>query len=123
MREAMRRGARASTFFARRRRGGVRLLPHRKRFPVVGSSHAAKDERCSGFEQGATPFFPLGFGADDFHAVGAERKNGECCRVDKIPVATIGRSLSGGVTGGIISNILPLYKGVNWHNLRKELKR
>ena len=44
-------------------------------------------------------------------------------RKRKIPVATIGRSLSGGVTGGIISNILPLYKGVNWHNLRKELKR
>ena len=87
-------------------------MPHRKRFPVVGSSHAAKDERRRGFEQVATTLFPLGFGADDFHAVGAERKNGECCRVDKIPVATIGRSLSGGVTGGIVPNIIFGRKGV-----------
>lgn len=75
--EAMRRGVRESVGFARRRNGAVRLLPQRKRFPIGGRSHAAKDERRRGFEQGATTVFPLGFGAYDSHAIGAERKNRE----------------------------------------------
>lgn len=67
------------------RRAG--LLPKRKRFPVGGCAHAAKDERCCGLEQGVAAFFPLGFGAYDAHAVGAERKNRECRRVSEARLA------------------------------------
>lgn len=38
------------------RRSSLRL-PKRKCFPVGGRSHAAKDERRRGFEQGATTLF------------------------------------------------------------------
>ena len=106
------------------------LLPQRKRFPVGGDAHAAKDEwRCRP-EQGMAAVLPFGFRPDDAQAVGAERKNRERRRVGearltvetfderrelwcgtelsgKIPVATIGRSLSGGVTGRELYQIAP----------------
>ena len=69
------RGAKESGGFSRSR--GGRLLPKRKRFPVGGCAHAAKDERRCRLEQGAAAFLPLRFGAYDAHAVGTERKNRE----------------------------------------------
>ena len=53
------------------------LLPKGERFPVVRCAHAAKNEGRRGFEQGSAALFPLGFGTNDFHTVGAKRKNRE----------------------------------------------
>jgi len=97
--EAMRRGVRASVGFARRRNGAVRLLPQRKR--VGGESPTLK--KSNKFFVGLWLLFVWS------HVASQKRK---------IPVATIGRSLSGGVTGGMIPNILPWCKGANWQ--RKE---
>ena len=99
LREAMRRGARESVAFARRRSGGVWLLPQCKRFPVGGESSTLK--QGDKFFVGLWLLFVLSHSAS---------------RKRKIPVATIGRSLSGGVTGGIVPNIIFGRKGVSRQN-------
>ena len=50
-------------------------------FPSRRERPCREGERRRGLEHGTTTVFPLGFGAYDAHAVGAERKNRECRRV------------------------------------------
>ena len=147
-------------------------FPERERFPVGWSAHAAKNKRCSCSEKFAAAVFPLGFRADDPHAVRAKGKNRkgrgiveaslafkaldvwrkmristnslcELCHTmevpktrviafmrfgiwfhhdsnkKKIPVATIDRSLSGGVTGGIVPYLPLRCNGASFKNSRK----
>ena len=84
------------------------LLPQCKGFPIGWGTHAAKNERRRCLEQVAATVLPFRFRSNDAHAVCAERKNCE------IPVATIGRSLSGGVTGCIVPNLSARRKGAKF---------
>ena len=59
------------------------LCPQRKGFPIGGGAHAAKNERRCCLEQVAATVFPFGFGANNAHAVGAERKDCECRSVSE----------------------------------------
>ena len=148
-----------------KRKRMISVFPERERFPVRWSAHAAKNERCSCSEKFAAAVFPLGFRADDPHAVRAKGKNrkgrgiveaslagkalfecgkfrvathalcnpGFCALVPetrmvcadvagvckRIPVATIGRSLSGEVTGGVVPYLPLRCNGASFKNSRK----